>query len=120
LTLDGYDTFLTGTLEVCEDTFPVRIITLEGVTVLRLGAESAWSTASEWAGTLHLPHGARRLSPRADLTALARDRRRDLTALDEAELRYALTFLGESTTPSIRAQRAVVIHDALPSLSDDR
>jgi hypothetical protein len=98
----------------------VRIHTLDDVTVLRLAGDRSWSgtPGSEWSGTLHLSHGARTLSPPADLTALAHDRCRDLTSLDEAELRYALTFLGEATTPLIRAARAAVIVDALPGLSE--
>lgn len=117
--LDGYDTFLTGTLEVHGQEFTVRILTLDDVTVLRLGSGLPWAATTEWEGILHLSHGARTLSPPDDLTALARDRRRDLTTLDEAELRYALTFLGEATTASIRAGRAAVIVDALPPLPDD-
>ena len=113
--LDGYDTFLTGRLEVRGRTYPVRILTLDDVTVLRLG-DGSRVAAGEWAGTLHLPHGARRPAPPPDLFALALERRRDLTALDEAELRYALTFLGEATTPAIRGARASVIVDALPGL----
>jgi len=117
--LDGYDTFLSGTLEVRGEEFAVRILTLDDVTVLRLGGGRPWPPTTEWTGTLHLSHGARTLSPPDDLTALARDRHRDLTTLDEAELRYALTFLGEATTASIRAERAAVIVDALPALSND-
>ena len=118
--LSGHDTFLSGTLEVGEERLPVRIHTLDDVTVLRLAADRAWSgpAAGEWSGTLLLSHGARTLSPPEDLTALARDARRDLASLDEAELRYAVTFLGEATTPEIRAARARVIVDALPSLSE--
>ena len=37
--LDGVDTFLTGVLEVSGESFPVRILTLDDVTVLRLGVE---------------------------------------------------------------------------------
>jgi hypothetical protein len=117
--LDGYDTFLTGSLEVDGQELPVRILTLDDVTVLRLVGDRPWAPPPQWTGTLHLSHGARTLSPPDDLTALARARRRDLTTLDDAELRYALTFLAEATTASIRAGRAAVIVDALPALSDD-
>jgi hypothetical protein len=116
--LEGYDTFLTGTLEVHGEELPVRILTLDDVTVLRLGGGRPWARTTEWEGTLHLSHGARTLIPPDDLTALARDRRLDLTTLDEADLRYALTFLGEATTASIRAGRAAVIVEALPELDD--
>ena len=92
--LDGYDTFLTGRLEVRGRTYPVRILTLDDVTVLRLG-DGSRVDVEEWVRTLHLPHGARRLAPPPDLVALALERRRDLTALDDAELRYALTSLVE-------------------------
>jgi FMN phosphatase YigB (HAD superfamily) len=114
--LDGYDTFLTGTLELQGERFNVRIFTLDDVTVLRLDRKPAWQVLREWTGTLHLPHGARPLTPPTDLTELARNRQRDLTALDEAELRYALTFLGESTSDEIRLQRTMLIVDALPNL----
>ncbi len=118
--LTGHDTFLTGMLEVGGEQLSVRIHTLDDVTVLRLGTDRSWPgpPGGLWSGTLLLPHGARILSPPEDLSALARDRRRDLTSLDEAELRYALTFLGEATTPEIRAARAAVIVNALPGLSD--
>jgi len=114
--LDGYDTFLTGRLQVFGETFPVRVFTLDDVTVLRLG-EGVRVEATDWVGMLHLRPGGRRLAPPADLVALALERRRDLTALDEADLRYALTFLSEATTQPIRDARASVIVDALPGLS---
>lgn len=115
--LDGYDTFLTGLLELDGDTStPVRILTLDDVTVLRLTGTAARTPAGSWSGTLHLPHGQRPRPIPPDLTDAARMSRRDLTALDTAELRYALTFLDEATTDPIRRARIDAIITALPTL----
>lgn len=45
---------------------------------------------------------------------------RDLGALDQAELRYALTFLGEASTGTIRNDRINAIVAALPRLDRPR
>lgn len=113
--LKGYDTFLTGLLELDSDTTtPVRILTLDEVTVLRLTDSAARTPAESWSGTLHVPHGQRPRAIPPELADAARVSRRDLTALDTAELRYALTFLDEATTDSIRRARIDAIIAALP------
>ncbi|MFI1967470.1 HAD family hydrolase [Streptomyces pathocidini] len=102
--LDGHDTFLKGSLESGEALIPVRILTLDDVTVLRLTDHFALPpVGTPWQGTLHLPHGLRPRSVPPDLREMAEGEGRSLELLDEAELRYVLTFLSESTTPTIRA-----------------
>jgi hypothetical protein len=111
--VEGHDTFLTGRLDLGQESVPVRIISFDDVTVLR-PTEAAPVLASRWTGVLHLPHGARPRRIPADLTDAARERARDVAALDPAELRYALTFLGEATTQAIRTARIEAIVSALP------
>jgi hypothetical protein len=113
--LDGHDTFLTGQLQL-GDTPPraVRILTFDDITVLRLLDQSLAPLVESWAGVLHLPHGWRTRSIPDDLATAAETERRDLGALDEAELRYALTFLGEASTDAIRQARIDAIVNALP------
>lgn len=115
--LDGHDTFLTGVLHLGGRAVPVRIISLDDVTVLRPaepgglpGPDSACS------GILHLPHGQRRNPVPADLQEAAAAAHRTLEEIDDAELRYALTFLLESTTVEIRRARIDAIVAALPRL----
>lgn len=117
--LDGHDTFLTGRLQI-GDAPPtaVRILTLDDVTVLRLLEESPSPLPDPWAGILHLPHGWRPRSIPKDLATTAALARRDLSTLDEAELRYALTFLGEASTIVVRQARINAIVSALPPLED--
>jgi len=114
--LDGHDTFLTGQLELGDRmVVVVRILTLDDVTVLRYVDESAKPLlAGAWAGVLHLPHGWRARAIPDDLAVAASRAGRDLGALDEAELRYALTFLDEATTDRIRDARITAIVGALP------
>lgn len=114
--LDGHDTFLTGQLELDDQTVVgVRILTLDDVTVLRFTNEVTKPPVSvAWSGILHLPHGWRPRNIPDDLTVVAAKARRDLCALDSAELRYALTFLDEATTDEIRQGRIAVIVSALP------
>jgi len=114
--LDGHDTFLTGQLQLAGDDklMGVRILTFDDVTVLRPVDRSQALPAGHWTGTLHLPHGWRRRPVPEDLTAAAERENRDLGSLDPAELRYALTFLGEATTPGIRQARIEAIVQALP------
>lgn len=115
--LDGHDTFLTGQLEVgSAPQMTVRILTLDDVTVLRLLDQSPPTLAGNWTGVLHLAHGWRTRSMPADLADAALTARRDLEALDEAEQRYALTFLGEASTDTIRRARIHAIVDALPRI----
>ncbi|MEV3857673.1 hypothetical protein AB0J38_25510 [Streptomyces sp. NPDC050095] len=113
--LDGHDTFLRGNLELAGKLVPVRILTLDDVTVLRPVDHSAAPPAgTRWQGTLHLPHGLRPRRVPPDLQDSAVREGRSLTTLDEAELRYVLTFLSESTTPTIRRARVEAIVSALP------
>jgi hypothetical protein len=113
--LDGHDTFLKGSLEMGGTMIPVRILTLDDVTVLRPTDHSAVASAeSRWEGTLHLPHGLRPRPVPPDLQETAASEGRSLEALDEAELRYVLTFLSESTTTAIRQARVKAIVSALP------
>jgi HAD superfamily hydrolase (TIGR01509 family) len=117
--LTGIDTFLSGVLEIAGQRVRVRILTLDDVTVLRPDEPVATggSVATEdgpWTGELHVSHGQRPGTVPDDLQEAARRARRDITSLDEADRRYALTFLGEATTAEIRAARIDVIVDALP------
>ncbi|MET9292292.1 hypothetical protein [Streptomyces sp. NPDC003077] len=114
--LDGHDTFLTGSLDIADTSVPVRILTLDSVTVLR-PADSFLAPADgeHWTGRLHLPHGLRRRSVPPDLNAAADQAARSLDGLDEAELRYVLTFLSEATTPAIRRARIEAVVSALPT-----
>jgi hypothetical protein len=113
--LDGHDTFLTGQLQVGDaPPMGVRILTFDDVTVLRLLDPASTPPAESWKGILHLPHGWRTRSIPDDLSTSVITARRDLGSLDEAELRYALTFLGEASTATIRQARIDVIVNALP------
>jgi hypothetical protein len=113
--LEGHDTFLTGVLQVGDARVTVRIITLDDVTVLRPVERGQFAgLAADCAGVLHLPHGSRRRTAPADLSAAARRQVRSLAHLDDAEMRYALTFLEEATTDDIRRARIDAIVTALP------
>ncbi|MGC4828856.1 hypothetical protein [Micromonospora arida] len=114
--LDGHDTFLTGQLQL-HDAQPVhvQILSFDDVTVLRLLDPSHVPPAGPWAGILQLPHGWRTRSIPDDLVNAVRVARRDLAVLDEAERRYALTFLAEASTPTIRQARIETIVNALPA-----
>jgi hypothetical protein len=116
--LDRHDTFLSGRLQIAgtERLLAVRILTFDDVTVLRLLDHPAVPPTGRWMGTLHPPHGWRTRSIPQDLLAAAICAHRDLGALDTAELRYALTFLGESSTRGIRQARIAAILQALPRL----
>ena len=113
--LGGHDTFLSGRLDLDGTNIPVRIMTLDDVTVLH-PTDSGTLPALEahWSGTLHLAHGLRPQKAPGDLESAAEAQGRVLAALDDAELRYALTFLSEATTREIRAARIAVIVSALP------
>lgn len=114
--LDDHDTFLSGSLEVAEAVIPVRILTLDNVTVLRpTNGSPAPAEGTRWHGTLRLPHGLRPRSVPPDLREAAKHEGRSLEALDQAELRYALTFLSEATTTAIRQARVGAIVSALPT-----
>ncbi|GHF41843.1 MULTISPECIES: YdeI/OmpD-associated family protein [Streptomyces] len=114
--LDGHDTFLTGSLDIADTSVSVRILTLDSVTVLR-PADSFLPPADgeHWTGRLHLPHGLRQRSVPPDLNAAADQAARSFDGLDEAELRYVLTFLSEATTPAIRRARIEAVVSALPT-----
>ncbi|GAA3766771.1 hypothetical protein GCM10022225_61400 [Plantactinospora mayteni] len=117
--LSGHDTFLTGVLQLGDRRIAVRIITLDDVTVLRPVAPGTFTDLkATWAGLLHLPHGVRRRAIPADLTAAAHRHQRVLDHLDDAELRYALTFLEEATTNDIRQVRIAAIVAALPPVAE--
>ncbi|SDX97981.1 hypothetical protein SAMN05216215_101837 [Saccharopolyspora shandongensis] len=113
--LDGHDTFLTGSLKVGEASIVVRILTLDDVTVLRPTDSAGAPVGTHWHGTLHLPHGLRPRTVPPDLQQAAIREERSLERLDEVELRYALTFLSESTTIAIRRARVDAIVSALPT-----
>src|SRR5690606_29538426 len=113
--LGGHDTFLSGSLDMDGTSIPVRIMTLDDVTVLHPTDSGAVPTLrARWSGTLHLPHGLRPQTAPRDLESAAEAEGRILAALDDAELRYALTFLSEATTPEIRGARIAAIVSALP------
>ncbi|MEU7581989.1 hypothetical protein AB0B50_30875 [Streptomyces sp. NPDC041068] len=117
--LDGHDTFLKGSLDVGSSSVPVRILTLDDVTVLRPADHSAVpDLGAGWQGTLRLPHGLRPQAIPPDLQEVAAEEGRSLEALDEAELRYVLTFLSESTTTAIRQARVEAIVSALPTTTE--
>ncbi|GAA3138192.1 hypothetical protein JOF29_000180 [Kribbella aluminosa] len=117
--LDGQNTFLKGRLDVGSSSVAVRILTLDDVTVLRPVDHSAVPDLDAgWQGTLHLPHGLRPRPIPPDLQEVAAEEGRSLEALDEAELRYVLTFLSESTTTVIRQARVEAIVSALPTTTE--
>ncbi|MEU2391851.1 hypothetical protein [Streptomyces sp. NPDC007369] len=117
--LEGHDTFLSGTLDVDGHDIPVRITTLDDSTTLQPTQPLPDSFPEHWRATLHLRHGQRPRDIPDDLRAAARTAGRDLDALDDAELRYALTFLGEATTLDIRTDRLTAIVTGLPTLEGD-
>ncbi|MFJ8165934.1 hypothetical protein ACIRBY_34155 [Streptomyces sp. NPDC096136] len=117
--LEGRDTFLTGTLTLDGLDVPVRITTLDASTTLQPTQPLPDDLPEQWSATLHLRHGQRPREIPDDLRAAAATAGRDLDALDDAELRYALTFLGEATTPAIRTDRLTAIVTGLPTLEGD-
>ncbi|MGW6883595.1 hypothetical protein ACWGEU_25405 [Streptomyces goshikiensis] len=117
--LEGHDTFLTGTLTLDGHDIPVRITTLDDSTTLQPTQPLPVRISGQWSATLNLRHGQRPREIPDDLRAAAHAAGRDLDALDDAELRYALTFLGEATTPVIRTDRLTAIVTGLPTLEGD-
>ncbi|MFI5642251.1 hypothetical protein ACIA8H_33235 [Streptomyces goshikiensis] len=117
--LEGHDTFLTGTLTLDGLDVPVRITTLDASTTLQPTQPLPDDLPEQWSATLHLRHGQRPHEIPDDLRTTAHAAGRDLDALDDAELRYALTFLGEATTPAIRTDRLTAIVTGLPTLEGD-
>jgi hypothetical protein len=118
--LNGRDTFLTGQLQLGNaPPVAVKILTFDDVTVLRIADHSPPPT-TPWAGILHLPHGWRPRSIPDDLASAASTAGRDLQVLDEAALRYALTFLNEASTGTIRHARIDAIVSALPRPNEAR
>ncbi|GGY71245.1 hypothetical protein GCM10010363_60590 [Streptomyces omiyaensis] len=116
--LEGHDTFLTGTLTLAGYDLAVRILTLDDSTTLQPVHPLPTNIPAQWTAALHLRHGQRDRRIPDDLHTAAHTARRDLTALDDAERRYALTFLGEATTLAIRADRVDVIVRSLPALDE--
>ena len=115
--LEGHDTFLTGTLRLGDAVVAVRILTFDDVTVLRPTDDRApLPPDGPRHGVLDVSPGLRDRDVPADLADAAALRRRDVTALTGPELRYALTFLHEATTRSIREKRVDAILGALPIL----
>lgn len=115
--LEGHDTFLAGHLDLDGGhSLPVRIITLDEITVLRPAGQTVLRPG-RWAGSLRLRHGLRPVAIPADLADSAASQGRAISALDDAETRYAVTFLGEASTPDIRAARVAAIVNALPETS---
>ncbi|MEW1637504.1 hypothetical protein AB0469_25955 [Streptomyces sp. NPDC093801] len=117
--LEGHDTFLSGTLTLDGHDIPVRITTLDDSTTLQPTQPLPGNLPEQWSATLHLRHGQRPREIPDDLRTAAATAGRDLDALDDAELRYALTFLGEATTPTIRTDRLTAIVTGLPTLEGD-
>ncbi|WP_367132937.1 MULTISPECIES: hypothetical protein [Streptomyces] len=113
--LSGHDTFLTGILLLEEPhtaEIPVRILTLDDITVLSPITDPTYplpGAGRSWSGVLRLPHRSRTPSLPEDLARAAADVNVDLGQWDEALMRYALTFLGEARDPKVRAQRIHVI-----------
>jgi len=115
--LEGRDTFLAGHLDLDDGrSLAVRIITLDEMTVLR-PAGPASLRPGRWSGSLRLRHGLRPVAIPADLADSAARNGRAISGLDDAETRYAVTFLGEAATPGIRAARVAAIVTALPEAS---
>jgi hypothetical protein len=115
--LDGHDTFLSGSLELGNgERLSVTILTFDDVTVLH-PASTVSVPPGAWAGRLHLRHGLRPRSIPDDLAAAATHRGRRIDVLDEAEVRYAVTFVGEAASAPIRAARIDVIVNALPVMA---
>ncbi|MGV9751122.1 HAD family hydrolase [Nocardia farcinica] len=112
--LVGHDTFLSGVLEINGIKRSVRILTFDDITVLRVVEGGVLTDGAHESGILHIPHGLRSRQIDFELEAAASARRRDLTALDDAELQYALTFLSEAVKPEIREARVDAIVSALP------
>ncbi|MFI5642763.1 hypothetical protein ACIA8H_35965 [Streptomyces goshikiensis] len=117
--LEGHDTFLTGTLTLHGHDIPVRITTLDDSTTLQPNQPLPDNLPEQWSAALHLRHGQRPRDVPDDLRAAAHATGRDLDALDDAELRYALTFLGEATTDAIRTERLAAIVTGLPTLEGE-
>lgn len=119
--LTGYDSFLSGALQIGEQHIWVLIITLDNVTVLRaVEGESLPIGLTSFTGTLHLSHGARPSIAPDDLAIAASRQGRTLNSLDDAEFRYALKFLAEATTTAIRQARIDAIVSALAPLAQPR
>ena len=112
--LEGHDTFLASSVEIDGgQRLAVRVLTFDDVTVLHPATAIALEPGT-WSGQLHLRHGLRTPDFPADLAAAAQTHGRALDGLDEAEARYAVTFLSEATTAQIRSDRIEAIICALP------
>lgn len=118
--LDGHDTFLTGNLALGTEQITVRVMTFDDMTVLLPDQDTASLPEAAWTGTLHLRHGRRHQHIPADLAIAAQQQGALLSALDEPEMRYATTYLGEATTPDIRHARIAAILAPLPQVPGAR
>jgi hypothetical protein len=118
--LEGHDTFLTGRLTLSTEQIPVRIMTFDDTTVLLPEQETSDLPDGAWAGYLHLRPGRRNRHVPPDLATAARCQGVLLSALDEPEMRYATTYLGEASTPDIRQARIAAILAPLPQLPGAR
>lgn len=118
--LRGYDTFLSGFLDLSGRRLPVRILTFDDLTVLHpTEAITTLPPCGEpWSGTLHLPHGQRPAPVPDDLAAALDSAGCDLAALDTAETRHLLTYLAEATSERVRRERIAVILQALKEANE--
>jgi hypothetical protein len=100
------DTFLRAELRIDSLTIPVRIHTLDNLTVLVPAASDGERLlVGRFDGTLTVATGRRQFKIPRDLAAAAAAHGLDIDLLDQSELRYALTFLSEASSPEIRGQR---------------
>jgi len=112
--LEGHDTFLTCSLHLGSEKIAVRVMTFDDMTVLLPNPGTAELPDAPWAGTLQLRTGRRDLDMPLDLASAAQQQGVLLSALDEAEMRYATTYLEESSTTAIRQARVAAILFPLP------
>jgi hypothetical protein len=112
--LEGHDTFLTGSLHVGSEKIAVRVMTFDDMTVLLPDPSAPQLPDTAWAGILQLRTGRRDLDMPPDLASAAQQQGVLLSALDEPEMRYATTYLGEASTAAIRQARIAAILAPLP------
>lgn len=112
--LTGHSTFLSGELQLDHQRIPVRILTLDDMTVLRPTRPlSGHRPGSSWSGTLHLPHGLRAPAVPHDLNRALAAAGIDAGSVEPPELRHLITYLREATTPAVRQHRITAIVSAL-------
>jgi len=104
--INDYDTFLRAELTIEDLTIPVRIHTLDDLTVLVPSeADASVFRGGRFVGSLLVATGRREFKVPGDLAVAATARGLDIDLLDQSELRYALTFLGQASNLEIRNQR---------------